>query len=91
MSSLKDNIFKLGLKLDGIKYAGSIKKIDKRVINKPRKFTPPLSMKFFCKIKRSVVNGFTVYEITPKVKKLNENAIMYIHGGGYILEISVFH
>ncbi|GMO15072.1 MAG: hypothetical protein Ta2E_05740 [Mycoplasmoidaceae bacterium] len=85
-------IYKFGMWSFHRIHASSIKKISKYITKiHNHKYPPILSVK--CDICELEINGCVVYSVTSKsVRKFKvNNAVLYIHGGGFINEISNMH
>ena len=63
--------------------------VEKHLI-RPQQFAPPRHIGLWARVSARRHDGWPVYELEPR-RKASKCHILYLHGGAYVLEISISH
>jgi hypothetical protein len=51
---------------------------------------PPMRVRRKVDVTRNDLDGWPIYEIRPKLADSTARQVLYMHSGGYVLDLSVF-
>lgn len=88
--SIQSRLFKLILKISGLKLIMKHFSQSKPMINLSSSPTPTGSIKRMAHIDRTLINGRNNFMLTPK-NKVSEKVILYLHGGAFTVNFTRPH
>ena len=62
-----------------------------RQLRRPKSFVPPRLLSRLVAITVTTRQGWRCYELTPRRGPAGSAPVLYLHGGAYVFEISLFH